>query len=216
MRNFFGLIILESAVASFLAGPLQADQVVMQNGDVLNGNVESVTASVLVLKDENLGLVTLSRDKVTNITFGTPVAASPLPQMPANKQLPQPIALTNNSINGLSAEMRGIRDQTNMIQQVESQFLGAAGPDATAKFNELLDGLSTGQISINDLRQQAQSAADQLRELKKELGPDASGQVDSYLVILDNFLQETTPVNASTNSSSTAPASGSSTGQTGR
>jgi hypothetical protein len=44
---------------------------------------------------------------------------------------------------------------------------------------------------MDDLRRQAQSSADQLRELKRDLGPDAGDSIDAYLEVLDNFLDET-------------------------
>ena len=107
------------------------------------------------------------------------------------------------------------RDQTNLIQQVQSQFLGSASPDAINKFNELLNGLSTGNIDLNGLRAEAQSAADQLRSLKQDSGPDSSGAMDSYLAILDSFLQEVAAVNVPTNSSSTVPKAKPHPGQAG-
>jgi hypothetical protein len=195
---------------------LRADQVVMQNGDTLNGKVLSVTTNALVLQNDNLGNVTLPRSKVTNIIFGTGTATGSWPvASTTNRHIRQPVTSSTNSVSDLSAAFRGIRDQTNLIQQVQSQILGSAGPEATDKFKELLDGLSTGKIDLNDLRQQAQSAADQLRSLKKELGPDTSGEVDSYLAILDNFLQETAPMNVATNSNA-VPQAKSNTGQVGQ
>jgi hypothetical protein len=71
---------------------------------------------------------------------------------------------------------------------------------AVDKFNELLDGLSTGKIGIDDLRAQAQSAADELRSLTNGMGPDVGEEANGYLTILDNFIKETAPANAATNS----------------
>ena len=46
---------------------------------------------------------------------------------------------------------------------------------------------------MNDIRVEAKSAADQLKELKRDLGEDAGGALDGYLTILENFLRETAP-----------------------
>ncbi len=184
---------------------LQADQVVMQNGDTLNGTVLSVSSNVLVLQSENLGKVTLSRTKVANVVFGSGTAKT------AGLPLPVPAAARTDSTPDLTSALRGLRDQTNLIQQVQSQVLGSAGPGAIGKFDDLLDGLSTGKIDMNDLRAQAQAAAEQLQSLKKELGPDDSAEADSYLAILNNFLQETAPANVTVNSANpptNAPPSG--------
>jgi hypothetical protein len=180
-----------------------ADQVVMQNGDDYNGKVLSVTTNVLILQNDNLGTAVLPRAKVAAVSFGAAVAAPPV--APANNfSTSQPGAPATNLISDPAA-LRGIRDQSNLVQLVQSQILGSASPDAVNKYNEMLDGLSTGKIDLNDLRQQAQSAADQLRSLKQDAGPDAAGDMDAYLAILDNFLHETAPGNTATNSASPPP-----------
>jgi hypothetical protein len=45
-------------------------------------------------------------------------------------------------------------------------------------------------VNLNDLRQQAQASAEQLRELKRDL-PEAGDSLDAYLQVLDSFLKET-------------------------
>jgi hypothetical protein len=204
MMRFLGLLTLSAAFAWFSVEELHADQVVMQNGDTLNGKVLSVTTNTLVLQNDNLGNVTLPRPKIAAIHFGT-IPASSLTATQATVQIPRPPASATNSASDFSAAVRGIRDQTNLVQQVQSQILGSAGPDAINKFNEMLDSLSTGNMDLNQLRQQAQTAADQLRSLKKDLGPDVGEEADSYLAILDGFIQETAPATAATNSPATPP-----------
>jgi hypothetical protein len=174
----------------------QADQVVMQNGDTLNGTVLSVSANVLVLQNENLGTVTLARDKVSSVVFGAGVVKAVRPLIPVAT------ASASNAAPASTPSLRGIGEQTNLVQQVQSQVLGSAGPDAIGKFNELLNGLSTGKFDMNQLRAQAKAAADELRSYKKDLGPGDSAEVDSYLAILDNFLLETAPTYATANTAS--------------
>ena len=72
-----------------------------------------------------------------------------------------------------------------------------AGPEANNKFNEMVSGLMSGRLTVNDIRAEAKSAADQLKELKRDLGEDAGGALDGYLAILEHFLQETAPPNVS-------------------
>jgi len=176
----------------------------MQNGDVLNGKVLTVTTNILTLQNDNVGIITLSRAKVSNITFGTTAVKIPVPAVSVTNTVSAspPENPQTNSMSDLQSMFRGIHDQSNLVQQVEAQVLGSsASPAAVSKFNELLDGLSTGKIDMNDLRNEAQSAANQLQEYKKQMGPDAGEEVDSYLAILNNFLQETAQSNATTNSS---------------
>ena len=184
-----------------------ADQITLRNGDVLNGKVLSMTADSLMLQDDSLGTLTLPRVKVSNITFGTVTAVLPSLTMPHAIQAspgptPGPKAAASspsqaNSFSDLQGMLREVRQHSNLVQEVEAQVLGSsASPEAVNKFNELLDGLSTGQIDMNGLRSEAQSAANELQEYKKELGPDASEEMDGYLSILNNFLRETSPTNS--------------------
>lgn len=198
MMKTFGLMTLLAGFIWLTALPLPADQVVLQNGDSLNGHVLSLTTNTLVLQNVNFGRVTLLRSKVAAITFGTAAESRQKSRDPAH-----PAAQQTNSVANFSATVRGIRNQSNLVQQVQAQILGASSPAAVNKFNELLDGLSTGKIDLNDLRQQAQTAADQLRSLKKDLGPDAMGELDGYLAILNQFLQETAPTKVKASATNT-------------
>jgi hypothetical protein len=98
--------------------------------------------------------------------------------------------LSTNASPELAQTLRQLGTQTNLINQVQSQFLSGAGSDANAKFNELLNGLTTGQLNIGDIRAQAQDAANQLRAAKKDLRDD-SGLLDAYLTVLEHFVKET-------------------------
>ena len=203
MKISIGRITFLAAVFLLTAAASRADQIVMQNGDILNGKVLTMTTNTLVLQNENLGAVTLPRTKVSNITFGAVMMKVSAPVPPAANAIVRPptAGAETNSLSDLQTMLRGIRDESNLVQQVEAQVLGSsASPAAVNKFNELLDGLSTGKIDINELRTEAQSAASQLQEYKKEMGSEAGGEIDSYLTVLNNFLQETAQPNDATNS----------------
>jgi hypothetical protein len=171
----------------------QADEVVMQNRDRYNGKIVSVTTNTLVFQSEILGTITLPRGKVVAITFGS--ASSTL--APAATAVPAPIpsAKAGESAD-TAAQLRQLRANSNLISQVQSQILGGAGPEANAKFSQMMDDLSTGKMNMAGLRAEAKSAADQLRSIKKQ-GGDETGTLDMYLSVLENFLQETTPGSSS-------------------
>lgn len=179
----------------------RADEVVMQNGDMLNGEVLAMSTNSLVLRDDNLGTITLPRAKIATIVFGKVKPPAPWTPVPANiAAMPSYSTPETNSVSNLQAELRGIRNQTNLIQEVQAQILGSsASPEAVNKFNELLDGLSTGKIDMNELRAEAQSAAQQLESFTNEMGPDTSAEAEGYLAILNSFLRETAPGTGSTN-----------------
>src|SRR5215469_7814827 len=203
--NSIGLIISLAFSVTFgvAVSSASADQITLRNGDVLNGKVLSMTTNSLVLEDESLGTLTLPRVKVSNITFGAvsavlqPGAISPGNplQAPASPKAVAPTQL-DSSLSALQAMLRQVRANSNLVQEVEAQVLGSsASPEAVNKFNELLDGLSTGQIDLNGLRSEAQTAANELQDYKNQLGPDASEEMDGYLSILNHFLNETAPTN---------------------
>lgn len=197
MKRSIRLITFLAAFVSLGVAISSADQVILRNGDTLNGKVLAMTTNTLVLQDESLGTLTLPRVKVSNITFGV-VAAQMPPLAMANtvQASPKPV-FQANSDSDLQAIAHEIGENSNLVQEVEAQVLGSsASPAAMNKFNDLINQLSTGQMDMNGLRSEAQSAADQLQEYKKEMGPNAGEEVDSYLSILNSFLQETAPTNS--------------------
>jgi hypothetical protein len=184
---------------SLVAAP--ADQIEMQNGDRYVGKVLSVTTNTVTFQSEVLGTVNLPRGRVANITLATGAAATN--SVPAALTGQQRGALQRQSIqqgsapaltNGnLSSAFRELGSNTNFIKDIQSQFLSGAGPEANAKFNDMLADLMSGKLNVSDIRSQAQVAANQLRAAKKDLGGDETGVLDEYLAILDKFVQETAP-----------------------
>jgi hypothetical protein len=170
---------------------LRADVLEMQNGDRYSGKVLAVSASTVVLNSEVLGKINVPRNQVASLTFGTNAAGLILAgNAPTN--LPSATAATawaNTNVD-LSAALRQLGANTNFVGQIRQQML-AGSPEAAGKYDEMVNGLLSGQMNLNDLRQQAQSSAEQLRELKSELGPEAGESLDSYLKVLDGFIKET-------------------------
>lgn len=171
---------------------LRADQIDMQNGDHYLGKVISLSTNAIILQSDVLGTVTLPRNKVALLTLGSS-ASTNLPGLPAgvNGQLHAPLVPSANAPK-LPATMKEPGTDKHLIQKVESQYLAEATPEARQKFNQMAGGLLTGRLTVNDIRKEAKSAADQLRALRGDAG-DETGMVDSYLAILDNFLKESAP-----------------------
>jgi len=167
----------------------------MQNGDRYSGKVVSLSANTLVLQSDVAGTLRLPRSGVAQLTLGTN-APTTLAAVPVVTNRPPPASAgvqTNLAPSEMPGALRQLGLHTNLIQRVQTQFLSDAGPEANAKFNELLNGLMSGRLSVNDLRAEAQSAANQMRDARKELGDDAGVMIDGYLAILDHFLKETAP-----------------------
>ncbi len=191
-----------TAFALFTAmGSLQADQVELMNGDRYVGQILSLDTNTVVLQSEVLGTLRLPRSMVAGITICPTSATNP----PAVR--PAPCAAATNASVSLPPALRGLGSSSNLVQQVQKQYLSAAGPEVNEKFNELLGGLMGGTLTVDDIRAQAKAAADQLRALKREGGEQAGFATDAYLSILDHFVRETAPSSASTNAPTTPSAS---------
>jgi hypothetical protein len=183
-----------------------ADQIEMVNGDHYAGRVLSLGADTLVLQSEVLGTLKLPRSKISAITLATassiPITNSarlkPILQS-SNALAKVSIAARTNASPELGSAMRELAGNSNMIQQVQQQLLGGAGPEAQTKFNDLLGGLLNGKMNLDDLRAEAKSTMAQARSARKELGEENGSMLDSYLAILGNFLKETEPEIALTN-----------------
>ena len=201
----FGIVLLIVAVPG-----LRADEVNMQNGDRYFGKVLAMTANTVVLDSEILGKINVPRNKVASLALGTNAAAPSTASSALNVSTNLPAAtassaLLNTNVD-LSAALRRLGANTNFVGQIRRQML-AGNPEATGKFDEMVGGLLSGKMDLNDVRREAQSSAEQLRSLKHELGPEADDSLNGYLEILDSFIKETAdePATASPQPKSQAP-----------
>jgi hypothetical protein len=185
---------------------LRADLVVLQNGDRYHGKVLSVTTNLLVLQSDVLGRVSLARATIAHVSFGTNAAAEASTAAgPSSPPAPPATITRSNAAGDVPASLRQLAAHTNLIQKVQSQFLATASPEASAKFAEMLNDLTTGKMTMADLRAQARDVADQLRALQRESGQDGGFTADLYLSILDKFVAETAPDKPSATNAAPVP-----------
>jgi hypothetical protein len=170
-----------------------ADSVEMRNGDRYVGSVVSVDTRTVTLLNPNLGTLRLPRTNVAQISFvqvaarteaKTNVTAAAVAVTPG-------VVVTPSSANttGLQ-QLRTEGLDPKLKQEIQAQFLSAAGPEANAKFDAMVQGLMTGSMSMGDLRAEAQSAANQIRALRKDVGGEGGEVLDSYLEVLDGFIKQ--------------------------
>jgi hypothetical protein len=183
---------------------LRADEVEMQNGDRYFGKVLSVSADSVEMESEVLGKINVPRKSVANLSFGakavapkTAASATPV-SAPTNFPAAASTAILADTNLDLPAAIRNPGAGTNVMRQIREQML-AGSPEATAKFDDMVGGLLSGRLNMDDLRREARADAEQLRALKRDLGPEAGSSLDGYLEILDNFLDETNSAAAPTN-----------------
>jgi hypothetical protein len=195
MKLMLRFILFGIVVAIMATCLVRADQVEMQNGDRYTGKVLSVSDDIVVVQSEMLGEFKVPRQKVASLVFGTNIvvslAAANVSRSSASTNLS--VATTSashaNTNTDLSAAFRQLGVETNFVGQIRGQML-AGSPEAAGKYDAMVNGLMTGQMNLSDLRREAQSSADQLRELKRDLGPDAGDSLENYLEVLDHFLKE--------------------------
>jgi hypothetical protein len=196
-----------------LTAQLGADQVQMRNGDRYSGTVLALDAKTVVIQSQVLGKISLPRSQVQFVLVGSALPGTNAPRRrvaatnpppaavvrsgaPATPVLPANVAPTPDPDAELAAVLQQLGRNSNAVQDVKGRFLSDAGPEANQKFDELLSGLTTGKISLQDLRAQAKSVADQARAARRDLGSDSTGLDDllvGYLSILDQFLEQTAP-----------------------
>ena len=58
----------------------------------------------------------------------------------------------------MTADLRNLGANTNVIEQIRKQFLADAGPEANNKYDELVGGLLSGKIDMAGLQAEAKSA----------------------------------------------------------
>ena len=187
-----GLSVAAAFLVAATALPARADQVEMKNGDIYAGWVLSLNADTLVLQSDVLGKMQVPRSKIVLVRFGPVSEGTNVARLPGSvtNRLSGRRLMATNSDPDISEALRSLSTNTNLLQQAPMKLLDEAGPDARKKFNELMGGLVTGKISVDDIRAQARSAADQLRAMKQELGGEAGDSLDGYLSILDSFLKD--------------------------
>ena len=100
------------------------------------------------------------------------------------------LSTLQRALQEAESPFRSLDAGTNFIRQIRDQMLSGS-PEASSKYDQMVNDLLSGRLHMNDLHRQAQASANQIRELKRELGSDAGDSLDGYLQVLDQFLNET-------------------------
>jgi uncharacterized phage infection (PIP) family protein YhgE len=157
--------------------------------------VISVATNTVVLQNDLLGKLTLPRDQVAHLTIGEKrvTATNALPLIEGAKKQPALLAQapSKTAETDLATAIRGLNTNSSSVRQISDQLLTGSNPAAKKKYNELVGGLASGNLSVANIRTEAQSAITQVRQYKKELGEEAGEPLDAYLAVLEGFLKET-------------------------
>ena len=78
-------------------------------------------------------------------------------------------------------------------KQIQQAFPLLGASEAQEYFDKTVSGLVSGDLSIQDVRNDAIRARDQLLDLQKDLGPAGKAALSAYTSILNRFIRETAP-----------------------
>lgn len=170
--------------AAAFIGSAHADELKTISGERLVGKIVSVSDKTVHFHSSTLGPVNLARTNVAAITL-TPSVAQASAAVSSNQVLG-----TASATNDYAALLRSLPAPDPETGGSVQDLLRESGPEATAKFNQMVRGLVSGSMSVAELRAEAKSVRDQARALRAELDEDTGAILDGYLAILDKFLGE--------------------------
>ena len=165
--RYFVFIFVFTAIAG-----LNGETLELRNGDRFQGKLLSVQDENLEWQHVVLGKLTIPRDQVAAVYF-----------IPPREE-------KNTETGG---DVTKLKIDPETVDKVRLEVLGAAPQGAHDMFNEMISGLSSGEIQMADVRRMAMDTVAQVESLQEDLGEDVGFALDGYLGILKNFIQKTAP-----------------------
>jgi len=194
--NYFSAFVSIFALA--IAAVANAETVELLNGDIVHGKVLSLDAQVLKLQSESFGELSIKRETVATIHLHDRGLQSKQTKVPAKQ--PKPF----NKVPTAEEVLQQLRTEGGIgaeeMKAVQQKLPLLAMPEVKSFVGERLSGLLSGRLNIGDIRKEAIDAVDQIKDLQKDLGPQASA-LNGYLSILENFIQQTEPESSNSQSS---------------
>jgi hypothetical protein len=198
-RTAFAKALPAALGALLLSTSIRAEVIELVNGDHYAGAVVSMDRSTVEFRSEIQGVIRIPREKVARITFTT-MALKPAGALPSSgeptTQVANHLSKGSSTTNNAAAVVQQIRVEgvdPNTADQIQKQLLGQTSPEVTQMFNQMVKGLMTGSLTVDDIRAQARSALKDVREVRKEFDGDEGQVIDGYINILQKFLAESEP-----------------------
>ncbi|NND99203.1 MAG: hypothetical protein HKN47_17940 [Pirellulaceae bacterium] len=208
-------ILLGAVIALLYFAPAaQADRLQLSNGDEIEGKLLEMSGGTIKFKHPVLGEFTLPRAQVHAIELGehrggkrimsdgteappeTPEEVidrlvNPAVDKNAVKKLEKG-AKHHDTAEGVIEQLRREGVDGKTMNQLHGMLPGFGSPVVQKHFEDRVTGLMSGSLSINDIRNEAIDARDQLGKLMDDLGPDGRA-LQGYFGILDGFIKKTDP-----------------------
>jgi hypothetical protein len=212
------------AIAVLSAGiPLAcADSVELVNGDLLHGKVVSLDDRDLRLVSDIHGAVIIARDKVAAIGLGDrkiarPKTAADIADTAGDAQavvrrnspadgrttVTATVPVAPGSVQDVVRQLRAQGLSVDNVNEIQKAFPELKEQPGVKKyFDEKMQGLIKGDVSVEDIRKDAVRVREELRKTAKSLGPDGEKTLNQalggYLQILDKFIRESESKQADT------------------
>jgi len=194
--------------------PARADWLHLSSGDAIKGKLIEMSPQQVKFRHEVLGEITIPRDRVHAIVLGEFQGGERIMAdgSKAEPETPQEVIdrLVNPEFDAKAVQKleRGAKRQSTpqdaveqlrregidpqLTDQLHLMLPGFGSPKVQDHFQSRVQGLMDGSITINDIRNEAIDARDQLQVLMDDLGPSGAA-LQGYFGILDNFIKKTEP-----------------------
>lgn len=209
-----------AAIAVLVALPFfnpwnaHAEVIHLDSGESIEGELLEMKGGIIKVRHEILGDIELPRNRVRAIIVGDPVTGKAItpdgkdvkPETP--KEVIERMTNPNfgpGKVKDLERGAKRLPTPQDVVEQLRREGVdpvlkdqlhmmlpGFGAPKVQDYFNGSVQGLMNGSLSINDIRDDAINARDQLQQVMDDLGPDAVA-LQGYFGILDNFIKKTAP-----------------------
>ena len=193
---------------------VQADRLQLANGDEIEGELLEMSGDQVKFRHSVLGTFTVPRHLIHAVELGKNRGGKRImadgteapPETPEEvvDRLVNP-ELNRSAIKHLEKgserhatpqdaveQLRRDGVDTKMMDMLHGLLPGFGSPEVQNHFKDRVTGLMSGSLTINDIRNEAIDARDQLKELMDDLGPGGQA-LRGYYGILEGFIQKTDP-----------------------
>ena len=191
-----------------------ADRLQLSNGDEINGELLEFSGDTIKFRHAILGEFSVPRKQVHAIELGEKRGGNRIMAdgTEAGPETPEEVIdrLVNPEFDRAAVKKLGKgakqhatpQDAVDQLRregvdaktmgQLHSLLPGFGSPEVQGVFRDRVEGLMSGSLSINDIRNEAIDVRGQLKELMDDLGPNGAA-LNGYYGILDGFIKKTDP-----------------------
>ncbi len=193
---------------------VRGDRLQLSNGDEIEGELLEMSGDQVKFRHPILGTFTIPRYQIHAIELGQERGGNRIMSdgSEAPPETPEEVIdrLVNPDLNAAAVkqlekgskrhptpqdvveQLRKEGVDAKMMSQLHAMLPGFGSPVVQQHFEDRVNGLMSGSLTINDIRNEAIDVRDQLKELMDDLGPGGEA-LRGYYGILDGFIEKTDP-----------------------